>query len=702
MRAIQLESFMSIMHRGVLPASLLVLSGVVQADHIEEVVVRGSHETRTIEVVEALEISPDAAQLLKKAPGANVNANGPLTGIPQYRGMFGPRVGVQLDGTQLAPAGPNWMDPPLSYAAAAQLESLQLYRGIAPVSVVQESIGGAINAVTAQRDFTSGRGFDVSGHVVGSGQTVNQGTQLGATVFAVNDTHRLRVAAMTEQGDDAEFPDGDILPSEYERDRYDIGYGFRVGPHTFDLGYTRSETGETGTPSLPMDIDFIDGDLYSLGYNYRAAGWSLDAKLFGSDLDHEMTNYHLRTAPTAGANWRRNTTDSENLGFKVAVTIPDESGKWLVGADGLDSTHNSDIDNPNNPMFFVVNFNDAERQVLGLFAERQHDFGNAFSAELGLRYNRVEMDADEVNGTPAMMMPPAQMLRDAFNNADRNQTDDNVDVVAKAWFEADDSTRYYLGVARKTRSPSYQERYLWLPLQATGGLADGYTYTGNIELDPEVAHEVELGLDFDNGTVRLSPRAFYRDVEDYIQGVPSSVMPANMFVNMMNMNNGTSNPAPLQFDNVDAKLWGFDMDWSMRLSDSLALRGLVNYVRGERDDIDDDLYRISPFNTSIALDYSNGPWGVSVEGVYYDEQDNVSETNGETPTNDYALLNLSAWWQLSSDLRIAAGVDNLLDEDYEGHLAGRNRVMGNPDLAQGNKIPGYGINAFLRVDYSFN
>ena len=91
--------------------------------------------------------------MLRRAPGANVNNNGPLSGIPQYRGMFGPRIGVQLDGMELAPAGPNWMDPPLSYAAAAQLESLKLYRGIAPVSVVQESIGGAVTAVTAQRGF---------------------------------------------------------------------------------------------------------------------------------------------------------------------------------------------------------------------------------------------------------------------------------------------------------------------------------------------------------------------------------------------------------------------------------------------------------------------------------------------------------------------------------------------------------------------
>ena len=53
-------------------------------------------------VVNAVQISPDISQLLKEAPGANVNSNGPITGIPQYRGMYGPRIATSLDGNQLA------------------------------------------------------------------------------------------------------------------------------------------------------------------------------------------------------------------------------------------------------------------------------------------------------------------------------------------------------------------------------------------------------------------------------------------------------------------------------------------------------------------------------------------------------------------------------------------------------------------------
>ena len=132
-------------------AALTTLSA--HGEHMEELVVTAIHDTRTVDVTSELVISPDVAQLLKKAPGANVNSNGPLTGIPQYRGMFGSRIAVSQNGAQLAPSGPNWMDPPLSYAVGGQLESLEIYRGIAPVSVAQESMGGAIDARTSRGSF---------------------------------------------------------------------------------------------------------------------------------------------------------------------------------------------------------------------------------------------------------------------------------------------------------------------------------------------------------------------------------------------------------------------------------------------------------------------------------------------------------------------------------------------------------------------
>lgn len=666
---------------------------------IEELLVKATYDSRTIDVSEALIVSPDTAALLARAPGANVNGNGPLTGIPQYRGMYGSRIATSMDGRALAPAGPNWMDPPLSYAAAGQLESLELYRGIVPVSVAQESIGGAIAVHTFRGDYGNSEQFQLSGKVVGSAQSVNQGSHLNAALYGSNENHRIKVGAMSESGDDTEFPGGEITPSEYERQRYDFGYGFRSGAHSLQLDYSYNDTGDTGTAALPMDIDYIKGKLLSLDYSFAPqSDVSMEASLYGSDLKHGMTNYHLRTAPMPGM-WRQNIAESENLGFKLSTTFTDDEGSWTIGIDGFSEQHNSDIDNPNNAMFYVVNFNEAERDVFGVFIERQQDW-SALSGNFGLRYNHVAMDASEVDASPAMMMPPAKMLRDSFNNTDRSQADDNIDLTAKLDYSLSNSTSLYAGIAQKSRSPSYQERYLWLPLQATAGLADGYTYTGNIALKPEVSRQLETGLDFNNGTFTLAPRFFYSRVGNYIQGTPSKVAPAVMLVRMMNIGNGTNNPDPLQFNNVEAELYGFDMDWRWEMADRFTLSGIVNYVRGKRRDTSDNLYRIAPPNTSVRLDYTANYWAAGLETVLYAEQNDVSKTNGEEKTSDYALVNISATWQATSKLHLAAGVDNVFDEKYDQHLGGYNRAA-NPDISKGSRLPGTRSNLFLRAEWSF-
>ena len=58
------------------------------SQRVEEVVVVGVRDTHTVIVDDTLVATPDTAQLLRKMPGANVNKNGELTGIAQYRGTI--------------------------------------------------------------------------------------------------------------------------------------------------------------------------------------------------------------------------------------------------------------------------------------------------------------------------------------------------------------------------------------------------------------------------------------------------------------------------------------------------------------------------------------------------------------------------------------------------------------------------------------
>ena len=89
---------------------------------------------------------------------------------------------------------------------------------------------------------------------------------------------------MTENGDDAAFSDGKIRPTKYERQRYDLGYGFRTGNNTLEVDYGYNDTGDSGTPALPTDIETIKGDLYRLRYNFdRSEVVNATVSLFGSN-----------------------------------------------------------------------------------------------------------------------------------------------------------------------------------------------------------------------------------------------------------------------------------------------------------------------------------------------------------------------------------------------------------------------------------
>ncbi|MEN8175349.1 MAG: TonB-dependent receptor [Pseudomonadota bacterium] len=672
----------------------------VSAETLPEVVVEA--ETLPLEnehQVVAGEVpatSPNTADLLRDTPGGNVNANGPLSGIAQYRGMYGDRVNVRIDGMLINSGGPNAMDAPLSYVPRAQLDSLVVERGISSVSAGSETIGGTIRASSKTARFGDSDKFELQADLDLDYTGVNDGVAAGVLVGAANRNHRVSVIGSHETADDTEFPGGEIFPTEYERSNYGAAYGFRDDVQELSLSVKRNETNDTGTPALPMDIAYIDSDFYQGSYQRVIGDGVLDLALSHSDVEHLMTNFHLRTPPAMPMQYRQSLTDSTGTGGQGGYSLPLGNGELTLGVDGHEAQHNAVITNPNDGVFFIDNFNDIQRDQFGLFAEWTGTVAADWELEAGLRYNRVAMDAGEVAfaGLMGGMADNAAKLRDAFNAADRDVTDDNLDWVLKFSRPLNAGTTLLAEVGRKTRSPSYQERYLWLPLQSTGGLADGRSYIGNIDLDPEVAHEAGLGVDWRTTEAHLTPRIFYRYVKDYIQGVPSENMAANMISNMM-----TGAPA-LEFANVDAVFYGIDLDYGWRISDRWHLGGILSYVRGERDDEDDNLYRIAPLRATAALTYRLARWEVTGEGVFVAEQDEVADFNDEQTTDGYALLNLYGRYDLSSKTAIWFGAGNLLDEEYEDHLSGINRVAGS-DVGLGERVPGAGRNLFVGFNYRY-
>jgi iron complex outermembrane receptor protein len=632
----------------------------------------------------------DAAELLNLVPGGAVNWNGPITGLVQYRGMFGYRINTRVGDMYLNPGGPNWMDAPLHYAPRPILDHMEIELGIASVSSGAESIGGTVNAVLKSSEFTKGGEFEVHGDVEASGRSVNDAISGGGIVSVANRRHRLHVLGSGEFGGDTKFPDGRIHPTSYERYQVGGGYGLQLGPHRFGLDYRRNDTGEAGTPALPMDIRFVETNIAKGDYRGELGPFELEGHVAWSDVEHEMDNYTLRAPPPPGSMMGRRFTEAsgDGLGAELRAEVPLWRGRLTVGGDGHRARHDADIFSPDDSLFFINNFNDVVRTRYGAFAEWEMKLLDIVDLELGVRYTRVDSDAGPVDSLPAQNGTPGDPptdLRDDFNAADRDRSDDLVDWVVKLSATPIEGLNVHLSGGRKSRAPYYIERYLWLPLQSTAGLADGNRYVGDIGLDPEVGHEVEGGIAWRGSWLYLAPRAFARWVDDYIQGVPATNEDVTVIA-----------PDALQFSNVEALLYGVDLEGGVDLPGPFQLDGTLSYVVGERRDIDDDLFRIAPLRGRVTLGFRWDQWHAALEGVLVARQDRVSDTNRETVTPGYGIMNLYAGWEPLEGLRLVVGIDNVTDALYRDHVSGINRVT-DSDVAVGERIPGAGRNFYGRV-----
>ncbi|ADM08760.1 TonB-dependent receptor [Parvularcula bermudensis HTCC2503] len=649
-------------------------------------------------------ITPDAAPLqggditylTARTPGGARLGNGELSGQMQYRGLFGERLNLRVDGQRFASGGPNLMDPVFHYAPAPLVAAIVIDRGVSPVSAGPGLAGGA-DAVFKRVDYAQGDearfGYDLT---VGA-RSVNDSLSTGGVVGLASDAWRVNLLGAWEKGDDTEFGDGEIGGTAFERGVYGLSAGARTALGEFTLDLRRQNTGPSGTPPFPMDIQYFDTDFARLGYAKAFGDLHFTASVHATDIVHLMDNFSLRPAPMPGRQ-RATFADASTQGGEGSISFPAFGGDLALGLDGEQVEHDVTITNPTNTDFFVTPFPRVEMQRFGGFAEWSGALG-AINAQLGLRADRNGYDAGEASLGSALPMGP-RMLATAFNDADRSGEDTTVDAVARLWTTERGGLSWRVTLAHKQQVPGYIQRFGWLPINASGGLADGNIYVGDLALEPETAWIAEAGYDYASARAYLRPTVFIRQIDDYIQGVPfdGTVGVADSPVEMIATMNG--DPTPLRWANVEARLYGLDMDGGYDFDGPLRLDGVFSYVRGERRDIDDNLYRVAPLNLTLGLTWEADVWSATVETRAVADQEEVSLTNSEEATDGYVVLSAYGEWDLYDGVTLSAGVENLLDEVYQDHLAGYNR-NGFGDVPVGDRLPGAGRGMFVRLNMSY-
>ena len=639
----------------------------------------------------------DTASLLKRVPGANVNRNGPLTGIASYRGMYGNRVNISIDGANMKEVGPNSMDPPLSHIPAPLTGSLTVHRGIAPVSSGIETIGGSMHAESKKGRFAEGDGIETSGTAAMGYSSVEDG-HFGSLLGAVaNKNHKAYISGSKEQGRDYRIKNNQKQNgSRYDREAFTAGYGYQRDGHEFGFNYSNNNTGHTGTPALPMDIVYVRGGLYDANYSWDLGdGLKLKTNGFYQKMRHEMSNGLLRNGGTAARDLISNRTRVEGGGIDASLTMPFLSGDLTVGVNSDQSNHDATITRvgtsatdggPMGGMTVLINaFNDVEKDRYSIFSEWEGGIADDLALELGARFTHTWMNAGDVSGPGLLAVPIA-----AFNAQDRKRNFNDVDLTAIFRYAFSSELDVEVGFGRKNRAPSYQELYLFTNLSSVGGLADGNTYISDLGLEHETAYQFDLAFDWHNENAYVAPRFFYHYVDDYIQGLRT----ARAIAAGANI---------LEFSNIQAQLFGVDIEAGYTISENLRFDAVLNYVKGMRVNSptgDNDLYRIAPLNGRTQLTYEQSGWMGAIEGVFYADQGDVigyvDGVGNELKTKGYALMNLRGQYELYQGVIIGTGIENVLDTKHFDHLGGYT----NHNRANG-RVASPGRNMYATLSYSW-
>lgn len=652
----------------------------------------------------------DSAAALNETPGGALVNNGGISGEVAFRGMSSYRNQTHIDGMGVTSGGPNWMDPPLHYAPAALVESLSVTRGIPSVADSIDSIGTTVNAKTRTGGYGNDADYQSHGFLSSTVRSVDNGHSVAGGAWLANQSSRLGLTGATDHASDRRTPYGRIRASSYGRDQVGVNFAHR-NQYGETSGFVRRQsTGDTGNPDLPLDVHFFRTWLAELKNVTTLGETTLTSQVDFNHVEHEMDNYILRPAPDfSPLNGSKDDprfirARSQGYSVKLAAEHPLFDGTLSGGFDGRWAQHDAFVGNPDMPAFGADPFDSVRRDYYSTFGQWKGGLGGPYSGEIGVRYTHVVTNAGP-GGVAASLPKPAQNLAGEFAARNRRKTDDNVDVVAKLARSLGSQWSVQGAIARRTRSPYYLERYGYIPLQATAGLADGNNYVGNINLKPEVAYEADLGLTFTGDRLSFSPNVYYHRINHYITGVAYDASPGTIDSDVERVSRVNGDPTPLRYANVEAEIYGADMAAGYRLSNAWQLNGGASYTRGKRTDTNDDLYRISPARLRLGVVYDHADWRLSARERYVFQQHHIAQSHldakvGSPRTGGYALTDVSAQYRATEHVSLTVGIDNLFNRRYRDFMSGYNRAGGSSSPL-GSRLPGAGRNAYATLEASF-
>lgn len=675
-----------------------------------------------------LNTTSDTAHLLDDLPGVTVSGAGGVSSLPAIHGLSDDRLRIKVDGMNLISACANHMNAPLSYIDPSNVAAVSVFAGVTPVSAGGDSIGGTIQVDSAAPVFADNDASNIRNGQARVFYRSNNAAK-GMSLSALTASHQLslRYTGSTVAADNykagGEFKpaglaatgrgwlDGDeVGSSRYKSTNHALDLAMRKDNHLVDLKLGLQDIPYQGFPNQRMDMTANNSRQINLHYRGTFDWGALDSRVYSEHTRHSMNfgedkQFMYGDAPgmpmeTEGRNTGVLIKGDKALSEQNVIRAGLELQRYRLD-DWWPASGTGMMMSPNT----FWNINNGQRDRQDVFAELETNWSRTRASQFGVRAATVKMDAGDVAGYGMSYNTAAA----AFNAADHQKTDHNLDLTMLGRYTPDAEKSFEAGLSRKARSPNLYERFAWsnsntMVMNMNNWIGDGNGYVGNLNLKPEVANTLSLTGNWHDAAqeswdLKVSP--YYTRVEDYIDAVSC----ASLGVTCPARTDGFVN---LTLDNQTARLYGVDVSARMKVADgerigSVTTRGNLSYVKGTNLTTGDALYNIMPINLTLVVEQQLGHWNNRIKATLVHAKTDVQAVRQEMKTGGYGLLSAysSYEWQ---QVRLDFGIENLLNKLYveptAGAYLGQGATMGTGVL-YGTAVPAMGrsINTSLTVKF---
>ncbi|MET3536490.1 TonB-dependent receptor [Chryseobacterium limigenitum] len=372
-----------------------------------------------------------------------------------------------------------------------------------------------------------------------------------------------------------------------------------------------------------------------------------------------------------------------------------EREKWSLET-GIDASFQNNYSDPaTKARRLIPNY---DKYAAGLYSVFKYKISSEFNFEAGARYDFTRYDVTKWYDKSDWEKLYADSFPQFYVKTDQNRVltrpqlnYNNVSFNAGLEYRPSSNFDLKFNYAKVGRSPNVAELF-------SDGLhhSAGIIEIGDMALKNEQGHQFNLTVDSKFNVLRgltISVNPYFFITKNFINEVPVGIK-------------GTIRGVfpEWQYQQIDAKMYGVDLDINWKLTDDLTYVGKGSYVHGQDETNNEPLILMMPPNFSNTLQFKKEKWNnfyFTVENqtslkqtrfpirnapleIYVDGQLVDKEIDFSTPPNGYSLWNIQTGINISKNLSAGLIVNNLFNTSYRDYLnrlrffadeAGRNFIL---------------------------